>query len=222
MRKIVPICVFACMSLLPQVLEAQTKPKKKTTEDTETAPSKSTKSDDYFDESGDFKHRLQYMFHTNQGIFQIFGSEFNLRLDPSVGYKLTKWASAGVTGGVAYAYARFTSSANEPVLMKAVDYNIGVYARAKLTNSFYLHTDYKSATYERASTNNGRAIIDPNNTSRILTVKQTTPELNFGVAYRSGSAGWGYEMMLLYDFLYKPTYLKDSPLDLKIGFTYNF
>jgi hypothetical protein len=219
MRKIVPICVLACMSLLPQVLEAQTKTKKKTTEDTETAPSKSSKSaqsDDYFDESGDFKHRLQYMFHTNQSIFQIFGSNFYLRLDPSVGYKINKWASAGLTGAVAYKYTRYVGPSNEPIILKAYDYNFGVYARAKLTNAFYLHSDYKLATYEEGDR------IDPNNTSRILTLKQTTPELNFGAVYRSGTAGWGYEMMLLYDFLYKPTYLKRSPLDLKIGFTYNF
>ena len=225
MRKIIPIFIFACIGLLPQIGNAQIKQRKvpKETEKTENNSSKPAKTDDYFDESGGFKHRLQYMFHTNQGIFQLFGNSFALRLDPSVGYKLTKWASVGLTGGVAYAYERVTDGVTTAT-MKATDYSFGVYGRLKIFNSFYFHNDFKLATYERPKTDGrGNVFLDPTNASRILTEKQkNNQEWNVGLAYRSGSPSWGYEFMLLYDVNHKPSNLKGTPLDLKIGFTYNF
>ncbi len=225
MRKIISIFIFSCICLLPQIGNAQIKQRKipKETEKTEENSSKKTQTDDYFDESGGFKHRLQYMFHTNQGIFQIFGNSFSLRLDPSVGYKINKWASAGLTGGIAYAYERVTNGTTTAT-MKATDYSFGAYGRIKLFNSFYFHTDYKLATYERpVYDGRGNVFLDPNDLSRILTQKQKgNQEWNVGAAYRSGSASWGYEFMLLYDVNFKASDLKGVPIDLKIGFTYNF
>jgi hypothetical protein len=217
MRKIIPIFVFSCICLLPQIGNAQIKQRKipKETEKTEDNSSKTTTTDDLFDESGGFKHRLQYMFHTNQGIFQIFGSSFSLRLDPSVGYKINKWASAGLTTGIVYSYDRFVHPrTGVPTSVKQLDYNYGVYGRAKIYNSFYFHTDYKLATYERPF---------QDNLGNIFTLKQSNQqEWNVGAVYRSGGAGWGYEFMLLYDVNYKPTSFKNNPLDLKIGLSYNF
>jgi hypothetical protein len=225
MRKIIPIFVFSCICLLPQIGSAQIKQRKipKETEKTEDNSAKTTKTDDLFDESGGFKHRLQYMFHTDQGLFQIFGNSFALRLDPSVGYKINKWASAGLTVGVAYAYARLSDGATTAT-MRATDYSYGAYGRVKLFNALYFHTDYKLATYERPLRDNaGNMFLDPNNSTRILTTKQrNNPEWNVGAAYRSGSAGWAYELMLLYDVNYKASSFKGSPLDLKMGFSYNF
>jgi hypothetical protein len=203
---------------------AQIKQRKtpKETEKTEENSSKKATADDYFDESGGFKHRLQYMFHTNQGIFQIFGSSFALRLDPSVGYKINKRVSAGLTGGIAYAYSRYSDGVSAAT-MKAVDYSFGVYSRIKIFDALYFHTDYKLASYERPqSDNRGNVFLDPLDPTRIKTQRQNNQEWNVGAAYRSGSPAWGYELMLLYDVNYKASNLKGSPLDLKIGLTYNF
>jgi hypothetical protein len=221
----IPIFIFSCICLLPQIGNAQIKERKipKQKEKTEDNSSKSSKTDDLFDESGGFQHRLQYMFHTNQGIFQLFGNSFALRLDPSVGYKINKWASAGLTGGIAYAYQKYSNGVTSAT-MKATDYSYGAYGRIKLFNSFYFHTDYKLATYERALRDNqGNVSPDPNDLTRILTVKQyNNREWNVGAAYRSGGAGWGYELMLLYDVNYKPSNFKELPFDFKMGLSYNF
>jgi hypothetical protein len=218
MRKIISIFVFSCISLCPQIAGAQIKERKipKETEQTERNSPKSNKSDDYFDESGGFKHHLQYMFHTNYSIFQIFGGSFSLRLDPSIGYKINKWASAGVTTGITYSYSRYVNpNTGVPGALSQVDYNYGVYGRAKLFNSFFIHTDYKLATYERPFRDNA---------GNVFNLKQANQqECNVGAAYRSGSAGWGTELMLLYDVLYNPAVsFKTTPLDFKMGLTYNF
>jgi hypothetical protein len=217
MRKIIPIFVFSCICLLPQIGNAQIKQRKtpKETEKTEDNSSKTTKTDDLFDESGGFKHHLQYMFHTNYSIFQIFGGSFSLRLDPSVGYKINKWASAGLTTGFVYSYDRFTHpTTGVPTVLKQIDFSYGVYGRVKVYNSIYLHTDYKLATYERPF---------QDNLGNIFKLKQTNQqECNLGVAYRTGGSGWGTELVLLYDVMHTVSSFKNTPLDFKLGMTYNF
>jgi hypothetical protein len=218
MSKIIPILVFSCISLCPQLADAQIKERKipKETEKTENNSAKSSKLDDYFDESGGFKHHLQYMFHTNYSIFQIFGGSFSLRLDPSIGYKINKWASAGLTTGITYSYNRYVNpSTGVPTALKQIDYSYGVYGRAKVFNSFFIHTDYKLATYERPFQDGA---------GNIFKLQQANQqECNVGIAYRAGSAGWGTELMLVYDVMHKPAVsFKENPLDFKMGLTYNF
>jgi hypothetical protein len=215
MRKMIPLFVFSWICLLPQVADAQIK-ERKIPKETEDNSSKRAKSDDYFDESGGFKHHLQYMFHTNYSIFQIFGGSFSLRLDPSVGYKINKWASAGLTTGIVYSYDRFTNpNTGAPIVLKQIDYSYGVYGRAKLFNTgIYIHTDYKLASYERPFQDQA---------GNVFKLKQANQqECNVGAAYRTGGAGWGTELVLLYDVMHTTDSFKQNPLDFKLGMTYNF
>jgi hypothetical protein len=218
----------------------ETKKEEPTTEDTNTTPSdeekptakksKTTKSktDNYFDESGGFKHRLQYGIHTNSGILSFFGGSFNLRLEPSAGYKFTNWAMAGLTGGIDYSREK-GSQGSITYVAKQTAFNYGVYARlrplAKLLPSIYIHSDYKMVT--------GKFKYDEITTGRKLDEKDTyRSEANVGIAYRSGTSSWAYEIMGVYNLNHKDgdpqTFSKgaysfrNTPFDLKIGFTYNF
>jgi hypothetical protein len=184
--------------------------------------SKTTKqsTDNYFDESGGFKHRLQYGIHTNSGILSFFNGYLNLRIEPSVGYKITNWAMVGITGGLEYQRQKATDRVETASI-----YNYGVYGRIKAFKSLYVHTDYRFVTGSFATKLIG--------TDTKVSIKDSyKPEANVGIAYRSGLGAWGYEIMGVYNLnhtdgnfsqLSNKTYsFRDSPLDVKIGFTYNF
>jgi hypothetical protein len=206
--------------------------KETTTEDANTTPSDDTKptatkskvskskTDNYFDESGGFKHRIQYGFHTNAGILSFFGGNFNLRLQPSVGYKITNWAMAGLTGGVDYYRQK-----DQTQVLTAPIFAYGVYARLKALKSIYVHADYQGLS--------GKFTTKLIGTDTKISLKDSyKPEMNVGIAYRSGFSSWAYEIMGTYNVahvdgnfgvLSNKTYsFRESPVDLKIGFTYNF
>jgi hypothetical protein len=192
------------------------------TQDDKKTATKKTKSstDNYFDESGGFKHRLQYGIHSNTGLLSFFNGSLNIRLEPSVGYKFTNWAMAGLTGGVEYQRTKYVDQVSTVNL-----FNYGVYARLKAFKTFYLHLDYREIT--------GKFALKTIATGSKITETDTyKPEANVGVVYRSGSGAWGYEIMGVYNvnhvdgdqrLISNRSYsVRDSPLDLKIGFTYNF
>ncbi len=179
-----------------------------------------TKTDNYFDESGGFKHRIQYGFHTNAGLLSFFGGNFNLRLQPSVGYKITNWAMAGLTGGIDYYRQK-----DQSTVLTAPIFAYGVYARLKALKSIYVHADYQGLS--------GKFTTKVIGTDNKVSLKDTyKPEMNVGIVYRSGFSSWAYEIMGTYNVahvdgnfgvLSNKTYsFRENPLDLKIGFTYNF
>ena len=235
MKKILSISLIAVLLVLLTNTDAAAQRRKSTepkeekekteqTEDAQPAPSTPNKkkktADSYFDESGGFKHRLQYGFHTNAGILSFFGGSFNLRLEPSVGYKITNWAMAGLTGGIDYYREKYSDR-----VLSASIFNYGVYARIKAFKSFYLHTDYRELKGKYTT-----KIITPENKYSINDTYK--PEVNVGISYRSGTSTWGYEIMGVYNVNHtdgnnslpsnRSYSFRDSPLDLKIGFTYNF
>ena len=201
------------------------------TESTDNQPSTSPrqktaakKTDQYFDESGGFKHRLQYGAHMNPSIASLFGGAFNIRVDPIIGYKFNNRLMAGLTGGIDYTSIRYQfqgAQGIENYRYNALNTSFGVYGRVKVLPSIYLHTDYRLANYTRA---NQASPFDIAN-KKINVEKVTLPELNVGAVYRSGMGALGYELALSYNVLYKDaTYAgyKESPFDIKIGLTYNF
>jgi hypothetical protein len=205
--------------------ETQTPPtddKAPETKETKKTVTKKTKSgtDNYFDESGGFKHRLQYGIHSNTGLLSFFNGSLNIRVEPSVGYKITNWAMAGLTGGLEYFRQKSTDRVESANI-----YNYGVYGRIKAFRTFYLHLDYRAVTGKYSTKIIGTDI-------KQSATDKYRPEANVGVVYRSGSGAWGYEIMGVYnvnhrDGLFsnlsnKSYSFRDSPIDLKIGFTYNF
>lgn len=238
-----------CLALLlvfatTLTVSAQIKPsKKKTTtppteqtdkptesENTDTKPSTSTpkktaakKTDQYFDETGDFKHKLQYGVHMNPSIASLFGGQFNIRVDPIFGYKFNNWAMAGLIGSLDYTYFKYSfqgAQGIENYSYNGLNLAYGVYGRLKPFKSFYVHTDFKLARYNRVNQSNPFDVTN----KKINIEKINKPEWNVGAVYRSGMGAMGYEFMLTYNVLYDDTYsgYKDTPFDIKIGLTYNF
>jgi hypothetical protein len=227
MNKLMKIGFMAfCLMFLNQIDATAQRRGSKKEKESEEKPEKvmTTKTkqstDKYFDESGGFKHRLQYGIHTNSGILSFFNGYLNLRIEPSVGYKITNWAMAGFTGGLEYQRQKQVDRVE-----LANIYNYGVYGRIKAFKSIYVHMDYRAVT--------GKFSTKLIGTDTKVSLKDTyKPEANVGIAYRSGLGAWGYEIMGVYNLshtdgnfsqLSNKTYsFRDSPLDLKIGFTYNF
>ncbi len=228
MKVSVKIALLACVifftnynTLSAQSGEYQPVVKKKTSSSS-SSKSKPNSNSKYFDESGDFASHLQYALHFTPGL-NFSSNYFNFRLDPSVGYKINKWASAGLTGGLNYTYVRASDGVTN-ASSNLLSTSIGVYGRVMPIQSFplYIHLDVKSATYKRAQQDASGYYLDPDNPSHLLSESQTKPEVNVGLAYRTGAGQpWGFELLLLYNVVNNNTYYT-GPFDFKIGATYNF
>jgi hypothetical protein len=242
MNKVLKVSLIATLFLLiaSTTISAQIKPDKKkpTTTTEQPAPSddndtqrpsstsvkksSSKKTDQYFDERGGFLRKMQYAVHLNPSLASLFGGQFNIRVDPSVGYKFNNWAMAGITTSLDYTNIKYIDrgpSGNVTYRYNALSFAYGAYARARLFNSFYVHTDYKRARY--VTYDETKPIVD----NKFPTRAANLPELNVGAAYRTGAGTFATEIKVTYNVLYKlETYelYKPSPLDLTIGLTYNF
>lgn len=174
------------------------KKKKKKSEKTE-------QTDDYFDESGGFAHRLWYGGMIN---FQISSTSNNssallLGLSPMVGYKFTDNISVGPRVTFNY-YEEYIPGDN----FKVIQWGIGGFGRVKFSPSIFAHLEYEVLKLDEVSDFG----------------LQEGSENNFygGLGYNSaGGAGFGYEIMILYNFLEEN---RDTqvPIEFRVGFTYNF
>jgi hypothetical protein len=219
MNKILRISffAFAIFLLSGSVAFAQRRPSKKTDEPTPTdgekkeettrptrAASKST--DKYFDESGGFKHRLWY-----GGNFVLnfsgntYGSAFAVGVTPMVGYKIIGDLSAGPRVGLIY-----NSQGIAGTRISWTDYSIGGFVRYKFLGFLFAHAEYGYSS---------EAIGFDTGTLTAVKANRFAPRLGGG--YNSGNGLFGYEIALLYD----PTIANNpyiNPLDIRVGFTYNF
>lgn len=219
-------------------VSAQIKPSKKKTdtteqptesENTDNKPSTSTKkkttakkTDQYFDESGGFKHRLWYggSFNLNfDGDGQTY-SAFTIGLTPMVGYKIIGGLSAGPRVGFNYTRLKIRDNSNQNIGMNLTDYTVGAFTRYKAFKNFFVHTeaDYYSKQIPGNATSPWVIINDPD--GKPFKYRENKMNYYAGIGYNSGGL-LGYEIMALYNFsVEKNSY--QSPLDLRIGFTYNF
>lgn len=217
-------------------VSAQIKPsKKKTTteqpsesENTDNKPSTTTKkkttakkTDQYFDESGGFKHRLWYggSFNLNFGGDGQTYNSFVIGLTPMVGYKITNNWSAGPRVGFSYNRYKFI---NPTLVLNLTDYTVGAFTRYKVFKNFFVHTeaDYYSQQLPGSKDDPGKIIKDVD--GNVFKFRDNRMNYYAGVGYNSGGL-LGYEIMALYNF----TIANDpndprTPFDLRIGFTYNF
>ena len=164
--------------------------------------------EDYFDEGGFGPHRLWY----GGGVGLNFGgggnsSQFNFSISPMVGYKVTPEFSVGPRAELDYVHIRFATSNTTSDKYNILNYAIGGFARYKVFNAIFLHTEYQIES--RASPiGNGE------------TVRGSRDNFFVGGGYGSGGGLIGYEISILYNVLEDGTV--DIPLDYRIAFTYNF
>ena len=221
-------------------VSAQIKPSKKkptTTEQTDkpsesentdkpttTTKKKTTakKTDQYFDESGGFKHRLWYGGNFNLG-FDGDGqnySMFTVGLTPMIGYKIIGGLSAGPRIGFNYSKLKIADNAGQNISVNLRDYTLGAFTRYKVFKSFFAHVegDYNSAQIPGSAQQPWVLIKDVN--GKPFTFRDNKVNYYAGVGYNSGGL-LGYEIMALYNFSVTSNDLR-NPLELRFGFTYNF
>ncbi len=176
---------------------------------------KSSKTDEYFDDSG-FANKLWYGGNFTFGLASDqFQSQFAIGLTPMVGYKLLgDYLSTGPRAGFVYNNFR-VKYGNNVYKSNLVSYTLGWFLRAKpfpntLPNIF-AHGEYE---YENTGipyiTNAGDTKIERYNFSNTYV----------GIGYNSGGL-LGYEIMGLYN-LSLPSNSAASPITLRFGLTYKF
>ena len=168
-------------------------------------PAKTEQTDDYFDESGGFAHRLWYggMINFQIGSDQFGNSALLLGLSPMVGYKFTDYLSAGPRITFNY-YEEYLPGPN----FKVIQLGIGGFGRVKFSPSIFAHLEYE--------------VLKLNEVSDFGLQEGSENNFYAGLGYNSsGGVGFGYEIMVLYNFLEEN---RDTqvPIEFRVGFTYNF
>ena len=235
MKKILKISYLALALVLISslTLSAQIKPsaKKKTDEPTEqqedSKPSPSTKkkttakkTDDYFDESGGFKHRLWYGGNFNLNFGGADGTSiFTIGVTPMIGYKIIGGLSVGPRIGVSYTNIKSYDTQNKISSVGLTDYSLGAFSRYKAFQNFFVHAEYEYQNQQSAfGDSNNRIQLDAD--GKPIKAREDRQNYYAGIGYNSGGI-FGYEIMGLYNFNVPKTSL-EQPFSLRIGFTYKF
>lgn len=198
---------------------------------------KSSKTDDYFDDSGDWKQKLWYGAGGTLGFSggQNF-SAFSIGLSPMVGYKVTPWFSVGPR--FSYIYTGFKGGAvnvdefgstrpstrdNGPFRVSSSTFGAGLFARAKFLQQFFVQAEIENVTISQPATEgNSIYFLRDNETLEFLKFKENRVNGYFGAGYNSSGGGlFGYEIVALYNFLL-PEDSFNNPLEIRAALTYNF
>jgi hypothetical protein len=205
MKRILQLGVLVFALLFAFHIDAQAQSRKK-----------SSSTDKYFDESGNFTSQLWY----GAGfVFPSFGSGtnvftgarysfFNFGISPMVGYKVTPELSAGLRLSLFYSFYNLEGlpAAN------ALDYGAGAFARYKIFNAIFVHGEFGF----------DNEVFDYRLENNDLVPERVLRQNGFlGLGYNDGNGVWGYEILLLYNLLYDDSDF-NTPFDLRFGFTYNF
>ena len=183
-----------------------------------TNPNKKTKkADDYFDESGGFKHRLWYGGNFNLGFSGSNGqSVFVIGVTPMVGYKIIGGLSAGPRFGVTYTSYKGFDSNNRAIALGLTEFSAGPFVRYKLFKNFFVQGEQEFLrSYQEDA--NGNILLG----SDSKPIRQGRQNTYGGVGYTSGGGLIGYEISLMYNFTLPSPSFK-QPFDIRFGFNYNF
>jgi hypothetical protein len=237
MKKLLKISYLALAFLffLNFDASAQIKPtKKKTEESTEqqedakpgtTAKKKTTKkTDEYFDESGGFKHRLWYGGNVNFSLSGLNGgSLFAIGITPMVGYKIIGGLSAGPRVGITYTSIKSSDTGGGVSSVGVTDYSAGVFTRYKAFKNFFAHAEYEYINQQYPSLfqdNRGNIFIQLDANRKPIKQRESRQNYYAGIGYSSGDI-FSYEIMALYNFNIPKTSL-EQPFTIRAGFTYKF
>jgi hypothetical protein len=234
MKKIMKISSLALAFLffLNMDASAQIKPSKKKTdepteqtEDTKPSPTKSKKkttkkTDDYFDESGGFKHRLWYGGNFNLGFNGAEGtSMFTIGLTPMIGYKIIGGLSAGPRVGISYTNIKAYNTQNKVSSVGLTDFSLGAFTRYKAFKNFFAHAEYEYQSQQLPfGDNNNLILLDA--AGKAIKKRFNRSNNYIGLGYSSGEI-FSYEIMGLYN-LSIPKGSFEQPISIRAGFTYKF
>lgn len=175
---------------------------------------KSSNADEYFDESGGFVHRLWYGGGFTLGFSGgTYSSLFQIGVSPMVGYKITDKFSIGPRVSFLYSNYRVRTYTNTVAKANLVSYAAGAFARYKVFNPIFVHTEYEIE-------NEGYAEINVN--GDLLKYREQQNNIYVGAGYNGAAGGLlGYEILVLYNVREDENSI-DSPFSFRFGLTYKF
>jgi len=194
--------VFALLLLFTFVIGVSTA-------EAQRSKKKKNSTEEYFDESGGFAHRLWYGggFNLNLGGNGGFGgSQFVVGVSPMVGFKINDILSIGPR----FSFDYFESFQNGPNPRVAL-WGIGPFARAKFSETIFAHVEY---LVQGSSNLNEAADLRFNDDG-------TVDSFFLGLGYQSSGGGLiGYEIMALYNFIDQDEF--NIPISFRAGINFNF
>lgn len=176
---------------------------------------KRSSTDEYFDESGGFQHRLWYGTHVTLG-FQgnSISSTFQAGLAPMIGYKVFDALSIGPRGSLLYYNYRLDQGAGVEKLSTTA-WSVGGFVRFRPVETFF-------GQLEANLVNEPNTIIWNNIEQKLDVTRRERSAINIGLGYTSTGGGpIAFEAIILYN-VNPPSNQLSSPLDYRFGLTYNF
>ena len=165
-----------------------------------------------------FADRLWYGGSFDLG---LSGNQFNLGLAPMTGYKLIGGLSAGIRIPLEYTYIKLTGTGGTNAKYSGLDFGGGVFVRQKIVDAVFVHAELNHLWITQPVTQNGFAILDPENPGKLLTENATENQCNLGLGYTSARGEWGYELSILYNVL-EDDQSDEIPWIVRAGFNYRF
>lgn len=148
MKKIfVPFLIFVFLITLIEDASSQRrgKRKRKSKEKTEESDSRRDRDEDDFGVS--FADKLNY--EIKPGNLNFFNNQLALSLKSNVGYKFNNIFTAGLGGKLFYDYINQFGSSSD---ISVFSYGSMIYARAKISQTFYLQGEYNIVSFGAVST----------------------------------------------------------------------
>jgi len=209
---------FAIADVDAQNYGKKRKKKKKKPEKTEK---KSEKTDDYFDESGNFASHLWYGGGFTLGFSgNNVSSSFAAGITPMVGYKIIDQFSVGPVAGIQYNYLKGYATDGNIHKGNAFSWSIGAFSRYKFFRSFFAHVEYGIENNEYFLSSGGFLVLDQN--GNLATVRQQYNNFYGGLGYSSGGDLIAFEMYIVYNFIDRLDDIYYNPFIFRFGITYKF
>lgn len=188
---------------------------------------KTSKVDEYFDESGNFLAKVWYGagFNLNFSsgcINDGFGNclrtnYFIFGISPMAGYKISEDLSFGPRIEFYYQGNRIQQAVNsdDDYKLNSVNLGIGVFARYKINQTYFVHAEYQSINEELP-----RDPLIISQGTDIETFRTWTQNYFAGVGYTGGGVV-GFEAYLLWNFAQEYS-SANIPLSYRFGINYKF
>jgi|GEM_PF-1765804 len=183
-----------------------------------------SKTDQYFDDSGDITAKLWYGGNFGNLIFQ--NGQFGAAVSPMVGFKITDNLSTGLIAKIDYSFFDLDfPGIKNPSL---TDFSIGAFTRYRIIPAIFAHVELESTRFAFFTDING----DPFDSSsspgfpvaeegKFVKSAISQPYLYTGLGYQSGNGIVGYEISILYNVIDNIDSFR-SPFDVRFGLNYNF
>jgi hypothetical protein len=206
MKKILLLSFLACFLTIAFTNDAYAQKKKK----------KTSKTDEYFDESGDFLSKVWYAGGLNLNWGNAFlggrqGNIFTFGVSPMAGYEFFEGFSVGPRLEFLYQSGRFDNGQSPDLKYNSVDFGIGAFTRYKFQNGLFLHGELQALNEEEPVALTA---------TEVLTSKNWTNNLFVGAGYASGGIV-GFEVYVLYNTSEERT-AENLPIYYRFGINYKF